>query len=449
MLTGRLGPAGVLAYHARMSNVHPIQPALHPIRKTIRVPGSKSITNRALIFAALARGESQLDNVLWADDTLRMIEALRQLGFTLQHDRDAQRVIITGQGGLVAPKSATLYCGNSGTTIRFLTAMLTLAEGEFTLDGNPRMRQRPITQLVDAIRALGCAVTYSQNEGYPPIVVNARSHLAGSCAISDAQSSQYISALMMAAGAGHQSVTIQQSGASTSEPYVQMTAAMMRQFGGPQTGFITHPTAREITIPPANGYQGRNYLIEPDASNASYFLAAAALVPGSAVTIANLGKPSLQGDIAVAEVLHAMGAGLTFGSDFVTISYGAELRAIEMDMNHIPDMVQTIGVVALFARGTTLLTNIGNLRIKETDRLLALETELRKFGAEVTTGPDWIRITPPADPVPAQVATYDDHRMAMAFAVAGLRVAGTQILDPQCCEKTYPEFFQTWDALNS
>jgi 3-phosphoshikimate 1-carboxyvinyltransferase len=432
-----------------MSNVLSIQPAVHPIRKTICVPGSKSITNRALILAALARGESRLENVLLADDTLRMIEALRQLGFTLHHDQAAQRVVITGQGGQVTPTSATLYCGNSGTTIRFLTAMLTLAHGSYTLDGNPRMRQRPITQLVDALRTLGCKVTYTQNEGYPPIVINAQNQLAGSCVISDAQSSQYISALMMAAGAGQHTVTIQQSGAATSEPYVQMTAAMMRQFSGPQVGFKTNSTGREITIPPASGYQGRNYLIEPDASNASYFLAAAAIVPGSAVTIANLGKPSLQGDIAVAEVLQAMGAGLAFGPDFVTVTFGGELRAITMDMNHIPDMVQTIGVVALFAQGTTLLTNVGNLRIKETDRLLALETELRKFGAEVATGPDWIRITPPAKPIAAQVATYDDHRMAMAFAVAGLRVAGTQIHDPQCCEKTYPEFFQAWDALHS
>ena len=359
------------------------------------------------------------------------------------------------RGGREIPKGTgqTLMCGNSGTTIRFLAAMLTLGNGEYVLDGIARMRERPIDQLVDQLRVLGAKIGYAAREGYPPIRLThtggGRGLPGGGCSFSDAKSSQYISAVLMAAPYAESGVTVSLLGAVTSEPYVMMTLRMMEQFGvkvsvHDQCG---EQKSRAIQVPsgvyrvPAGGV----YAIEPDASNASYFLAAAAIVPGSAITIEGLGKGSWLGVVAFAEVLGRMGAVVTWGEKSVTVAapVDGELVGVDLDMNDIPDMVQTLAVVALFAKGKTTVRNVWNLRVKETDRLAALETELRKLGAVVETGRDWIRSPPTGNVLtPASIATYDDHRMAMAFAVAGLRARGVRIEDPKCTGKTYPEYFE-------
>jgi len=428
-----------------------ITPVTTPFRKTIRVPGSKSITNRALPLAALADGESQLTGVLFADDTWQMINALQSLGYDLRMNQADRSVHITGRGKNIPRKDAPipLSCGNSGTTIRFLAAMLSLGHGEYILDGVPRMRQRPIDQLVDQLKTLGADISYDINPGYPPVHIKGRGLAGGGCQFTDAKSSQYISAVLMAAPYADAETTVTLLGPITSEPYVTMTLRMMEQFGvathiHDQCAGGSQTASRAIQIP-ATAYQPRAYRIEPDASNASYFLAAAAIVPDSSITIEGLGKNSLQGDVAFADLLHQMGAGLVSGQDFVTVTAPADgkLSALDIDMNHIPDMVQTLAVVALFAQGKTTIRNVWNLRVKETDRLAALENELKKLGATVETGKDWISITPPPNNqiTSASIATYDDHRMAMAFAVAGLRARGIRIEDPQCTAKTYPNYF--------
>jgi len=434
-----------------VSDVIEIQPVAAPFRKTVRVPGSKSITNRALPLAALAEGPSLLTGVLFADDTWQMINALQTLGYDLRMNQAQCTVEITGRGSDIPRGNAVpINCGNSGTTIRFLTAMLSLGHGEYILDGVARMRQRPIDQLVDQLKTLGADIHYDLNAGFPPIRIKGRGLAGGlrggGCQFADAKSSQYISAVLMAAPYAESEVTVTLLGPVTSEPYVTMTLRMMEQFG---VGVHLHDQcgqtlSRAIQIPTAR-YKPRQYRIEPDASNASYFLAAAAIVPGSSITIDGLGKNSLQGDVAFAEVLHRMGAGLEYGENSVTVSAPTDgkLSAIEIDMNHIPDMVQTLAVVSLFAEGRTSVRNVWNLRVKETDRLAALENELKKLGAGVETGRDWITITPPPQHKlsPASIATYDDHRMAMAFAVAGLRSPGIRIEDPKCTAKTYPDYF--------
>ena len=348
-----------------------------------------------------------------------------------------------------------LSCGNSGTTIRFLAAMLCLGSGEYVLDGVERMRQRPIDQLVEQLRVLGAEIGYEGVAGYPPIRIHAGGLDGGGCQFADAKSSQYISAVLMAAPLAQSDVTVSLVGPVTSEPYVVMTLRMMEQFGvvAQVHDMCGKAAARAIQVPVAAYRTPGTYAIEPDASNASYFLAAAAIIPGSHVTIAGLGKDSLQGDIGFADVLARMGATVEWLPEGVTVSAPPDglLHALDLDMNHIPDMVQTLAVVALFAQGTTTIRNVWNLRVKETDRLAALETELRKLAATVETTRDSIRITPPLPDhlTPAPIATYDDHRMAMAFALAGLRIPGITIQSPKCTAKTYPDFFKDLADLTS
>jgi 3-phosphoshikimate 1-carboxyvinyltransferase len=439
-------------------NEIPIQPLTHPFHATITIPGSKSITNRALPLAALSQGETELTGVLFADDTWQMINALQTLGYPLQMDQKNRRIHISGRGPDIPPPppgaALTLSCGNSGTTIRFLAAMLCLGSGEYALDGVPRMRQRPIDQLVDQLRNLGADITYEAATGFPPIRIRARGLTGGECLFQDAKSSQYVSAIMLAAPYAARPITLKVAGQVTSEPYIGMTLGMMMHWGYGEFAKTLWESSSEVS-PSWVFYPGRyrpqkTYAIEPDASNASYFLAAAALVPGSRITIAGLGKNSLQGDIAFANVLAQMGAIVEWPPEGVTLSAPPNglLKALDLDMNHIPDMVQTLAVVALFAQGTTTIRNVWNLRVKETDRLAALETELRNLGAAVETTQDSIRITPPPSGQlkPASIATYDDHRMAMAFALAALRAPGITIQNPQCTAKTYPDYFRDLQA---
>ncbi len=425
-----------------------IEPVRQPFHKVVHIPGSKSITNRALPLAAMAQGVTTLRGVLLADDTLQMIHALKTLGYNPTVDSANKTVTIQGQGSAIPNCQAELFCGNSGTTIRFLAALCSVAQGDFVLDGIARMRQRPIDQLVDALATLGKTISYKGISGFPPIHVHGPALNGGMCAFSDAKSSQYISAILMAAPLAQHAVTVRLEGPITSEPYVQMTLRMMEQFGV-RVEIAQKTDVREITIPTGQNYHGRAYAIEPDASNASYFLAAAAINAGSRITVEGLGSDSLQGDVKVTDVLAQMGALVKMEEQRITVTGAGLLHGVDVDMNAIPDMVQTIAVVALYASGRTVIHNVWNLRVKETDRLAALETELRKLGATVSTTRDSITIDPPATPQPATIATYDDHRMAMAFSIAGLRTPGIIIEDPDCTAKTYPDFFADLNAAVS
>ena len=430
-----------------------IQPLSRPFQATVVVPGSKSITNRALPIAAVAAGKSLLSGVLFADDTRHMLACLQKLGISLAIDESARTVLVNGVNGNFPVADADLFCGNSGTTIRFLTALCAGMRGTYRLDGIERMRQRPIDELADAIINLGGGLHFLQNAGFPPVQTTGLGLAGGRHRFTNSKSSQYISAILMAAPLAENPVDIVLEGAVTSEPYVRMTLAMMEQFG-----IAVHISAASAAVPEsgrivrvAGGqhYTGRPYAIEPDASNASYFLAAAALIPGATATIPGLGRNSLQGDVLFADVLAQMGAKLFLDADLVRITGPDQLRGLTIDMNSIPDMVQTLAVLALFAAGRTHIVNVGNLRIKETDRLAALEAQLTALGGQVRTTADSITIDPPDKVNPAVIQTYDDHRMAMAFAVAGLRVPGIRIANPECCAKTYPDFFRDFDRATA
>jgi len=440
-----------------------------PFNRRIRPPGSKSLTNRALLLAALAQGESVLQGALLADDTQRLFVALDNLGFSITSDKAYRLVKISGLGGRlpgIHNQEIKLNLGNAGTAYRFLTAACCLAtdplpqghSGEmnpstYRLDGIDRMHQRPIGQLVDCLRQLGGQIQYLGKDGFPPLEIVSSSLTGGVMKLSPTLSSQYISALLQVGPYCDQGLTIQFEGPVTSRPYVEMTMALMKHFGADVESDSNLTSIRVGTRP----YQGTDYAIEPDASNASYFLAAAAIIPGSQCTIDGLGKRSCQGDIGFADVLHQMGAGLLYGSDFITVMAppkGEFLRGIDIDLNAMPDMAQTLAMVALFAEGHTTIRNIGNLRYKETDRIEALRCELTKVGAKIQVDGDNITIRPPASstaamPTETIIDTYDDHRMAMSFALIGLARPGIVINDPECVNKTFPDYFEYLSLLDS
>jgi 3-phosphoshikimate 1-carboxyvinyltransferase len=436
-----------------MSDVR-IEPIPAPFTATITPPGSKSLTNRALVIAALADGICDLSNVLFADDTLVMLEGLSRLGFHLVIDHAARTVRVHGRGGRVDRHEAEIFCGNSGTTIRFLTALCALGKGQFTLDGVGRMRQRPLAALTGMLKNLGVRASHPpEAEGFPPIQVHADGLPGGLVRYGSEVSSQYLSAILMVAPYARNEVRVDLIGKQTSWPYVSMTMQLMDHFGVTPE-LIRDPVTREPKqiIIPQGVYHATNYAIEPDASGASYFLAAAAISPGSKVTIEGLGRQSLQGDVGFADVLHRMGADLVFGRGFITVGGVERLHGIEVDLSGMPDTAQTLAVVALFAEGATTIRGLHTLRVKETDRLAALSNELTKLGAEVRIeGDDGLTINAPHDNVlkPAAIETYDDHRMAMSFAVAGTRTAGVTIRNPECVNKTYPTFFDDLEKLKS
>lgn len=422
-----------------------MQPAKGPFEASITPPGSKSLSNRALVLAALAEGVSEITNCLFADDTLVMLESLSRLGYRVEVDRPADLVQVHGRGGKIPADSADLFCGNSGTSIRFLTALCTLGKGAYGLDGIARMRQRPIGQLAAMLKNLGARIDYVMEEGFPPLRILADGLAGGMVRFGHAQSSQYLSAVLQVCPYARHEVKVELEGGQTSWPYVAMTMQLMDEFGVTPELLRDQDTGepRQIVVPRGH-YTAREYAVEPDASNASYFLAAAAIHPGAKVTINGLGKRSLQGDVGFADVLHRMGADLVFGADFITVMGTNRLEAIDIDLRDMPDMAQTLAVVALFARGETVIRGLHTLRLKETDRLAALATELRKFGAAVEIEEENLIVLPPGKLHPAAVDTYDDHRMAMSFALAGTRVAGVVIRNKECVNKTYPGY---WDDL--
>ena len=403
----------------------------------VRVPGSKSLTNRALIVAALAEGKSRLVGALDSDDTRVMVESLRTLGIDVVHDPAAATIDVDGSLGRVPAKEAELFVGNSGTSLRFLTALVALGHGTYRLDGVPRMRQRPVSDLLTALNGLGAVATSDAGTGCPPITVEASGLDGGYAFVKGDVSSQFLSGLLMALPYGRDTTVVEVQGTLVSKPYVTMTLDVMEAFGVR----VGHKADRRYSVEPGR-YSGRSYAIEPDASAASYYFALAAITGGS-VTVEGLGTSSVQGDVAFVDLLEHMGCRVDRGKDDTTVR-GGPLRGVDVDMNAISDTVMTLGVVALFARGITRIRNVAHIRHKETDRIVALAAELRKLGATVDEHPDGVVIVPPSSISPARIATYDDHRIAMSFALAGLAAPGVTILEPGCVAKTYPGF---WDDL--
>ena len=418
-----------------------LSPVDGPVAASVRLPGSKSITNRALLLAALADGESRLVAPLHSDDTWYMASALRELGVRVEETPERD-FVVAGRGGQFDAPSKTLLIGNSGTTMRFLAAAACFAPAgaDVVLDGVARMRERPIRDLIGALLTLSVDAECLNGHGCPPVRVRGGGMAGGRCRLRGDVSSQFLTALLQAAPYAGQDVEIEIVGELISKPYIDITQSVMASFGVS----LVNENYQRLRVPAGQRYIGREYAIEADASNASYFLAAAA-VTGGTVTLENLGTDSIQGDIGFLDVLERMGCTVTRGQS-VTLTGPAKLSAIDADMEAIPDTAQTLAVVAAFADGPSHITNIASLRVKETDRVQAIAKELPKLGVRVDEGPDHWTITPPMDNVYtlAEIDTYDDHRMAMAFAVAGLRVPGVTINNPGCVAKTFPDFWERW-----
>jgi 3-phosphoshikimate 1-carboxyvinyltransferase len=429
-------------------------PPLQAASGEVHLPGSKSISNRVLLLAALSHGTTTVHDLLTSDDTRVMLDALRQIGCTV--DEDGTTVHITGLGGRLPRSPAQLFMGNAGTAMRPLTAALALLGGEFELSGVPRMHERPIGDLVDALRQLGCQIDYLGNDGYPPLRI---AHGQGVPALALSApirvrgdvSSQFLTALLMALplAAGTQPVVIEVVGELISKPYIAITLQLLARFGI----VVEHQNWQRFTIPAGSRYQSPGSIhVEADASSASYFIALGAITASAngqrGIKIQGVGLDSIQGDIRFVEAARAMGAQVTGGPNWLHVERGAwPLKAIELDCNHIPDAAMTLAVMALYAEGTTTLTNIASWRVKETDRIAAMAAELRKLGATVEEGADFIRVTPPATAEgwkPASIHTYDDHRVAMCFSLAAFNPARlpVRIEDPKCVAKTFPDYFE-------
>lgn len=414
-----------------------------PVIGCIRPPGSKSLTNRALVMAALARGPSYLTGVLDSEDTSVMLAAWQTLGIDIEGSAAEGSLNVHGCGGLLTNKRAELFIGNSGTTIRFLTAALAACEGEFVIDGVARMRERPIGDLLVALRQLGARVDSlnEHNRECPPVRIQAAGLCGGQARVAGNISSQYLSGLMMAAPMARQPVQLQVEGELVSVPYVTMTARMMCAFGAT----VSEPADGPIDIAPT-GYSGTNYEIEPDASAASYFWAAAA-ISGGDVTVEGLTYESLQGDVGFCRVLEQMGCRVIEENNALRV-IGNKLRGVDVDMGDISDTVQTLGAVALFADGPTRVRGVAHNRHKETDRIADLATELRKFGGRVDEHTDGLTIWPGSfQEASVVMETYNDHRMAMSLALVGLKQPGVIILNPACTAKTYPNYWSDLERL--
>jgi 3-phosphoshikimate 1-carboxyvinyltransferase len=423
---------------------------LQPISRIsgeITLPGSKSISNRALLLAALAEGGTTLQNLLDSDDTRHMLTALKKLGVSWSREEGSDICHLTGLGRAFQTESERpleLFLGNAGTAIRPLAAALALSPTHTILTGEPRMEERPIGHLLDSLRDLGAEITCLKNEGYPPLEIKGRPLSGGHTQINGSVSSQYLTSLLMAAPLAAGDVTIKIVEELVSKPYIDITLALMKTFGVE----VTHENYEIFRISKGQHYRSPGtFLVEGDASSASYFLAAAA-IKGGEVRVSGVGKDSLQGDTAFAHVLTEMGAEVTIASDHITVTRKGPLKAIDRDLNHIPDAAMTIATTALFAEGTTTIRNIANWRVKETDRLTAMAVELRKVGARVEEGTDFIAITPPPKLQHAEIETYNDHRMAMCFSLIALSDTPVTILDPGCTSKTFPNFFEKLASIS-
>jgi 3-phosphoshikimate 1-carboxyvinyltransferase len=422
------------------ADVLELAPVTRPVIGTAWVPGSKSITNRALPIAALAEGESILTGALFSDDTRYMAAALNLLGIRVTGDPDAQSFTVHGCGGLIPEAEADLFLGNSGTSMRFLAAMVALGDGTYRLDGVPRMRERPIQPLLSALAQLGVDATSDEGTGCPPITIRAHGLPGGTTTLAGNKSSQYFTGLLMAAPYAANGMTIEVEGELVSKPYIEITADVMASFG--VDAEIDDETWKTFRVAPGQRYTARHYAIEPDASNASYFFAAAAITGGD-VRVEGLGTGSLQGDLDFVDILEAMGCDVEM-TESETVVRGPQdgiLKGGEFDMGEISDTAQTLAAIAPYASEPVTIRGVAHNRIKETDRIAAVATELRKLGQEVEEFEDGMTITP-RPVVPAEIETYDDHRMAMSFGVTSLRAPGVRILDPDCTAKTFPDYFE-------
>jgi len=417
---------------------------------TVRLPGSKSISNRVLLLAALAEGETTITNLLDSDDTRVMLDALEKLGVRLKRDGDT--CVVTGTRGAFTARTADLFLGNAGTAVRPLTAALAVNGGDYRIHGVPRMHERPIGDLVDGLRQIGARIDYEENEGFPPLRIRpAQISAEAPIRVSGDVSSQFLTSLLMTlpllrteSGVS----TVQVDGELISKPYIDITIKLMARFGIE----VERNGWHQFVVPAGQRYQSPGtIMVEGDASSASYFLAAGAL-GGGPLKVEGVGRSSIQGDVGFADALIKMGANLQMGEDWIEVRGvghdSGKLEPIDMDFNLIPDAAMTIAVAALFADGTTTLRNIASWRVKETDRIAAMATELRKVGAKVQEGEDFLVVTPPEKLIPnASIDTYDDHRMAMCFSLVSLGGVPVRINDPKCVGKTFPDYFERFTAL--
>ena len=418
-----------------------IHPVARPIDATVRVPGSKSITNRALLLAALCEGKSRLEGALFSDDTHYMSQALIQLGVPVSSDAKGEWFEVEGQGGRFRGE-ADLFLGNAGTAVRFLSAALCLGEGTFNLDGVPRMRQRPIGDLLGALRSLGAKIE-SANECLP-LEIEANGLKGGAVSIRGDASSQFLSALLLIGPKTRDGLDIEIVGPLFSKPYVEMTLSMLSQWGATSST----EDLKRFHIAGGQNFSPQTYAIEPDASGASYFFAAAALTGGK-IRIKNLGKDALQGDVAFVDILAQMGCAVKKGKHFIEVRgpQNGALRGGSFDMNAVSDTVMTLAAIAPFASEPVEIKNVAHIRGKETDRLSALSTELTRLGVKVEERADGLLIHPAKKLKRASIKTYDDHRMAMSFAITGLKSPGIEIRDPGCVAKTFPDFFERLEKV--
>jgi 3-phosphoshikimate 1-carboxyvinyltransferase len=418
-------------------------PPLRRIDGEVTLPGSKSLSNRILLLAAVASGETRIRNLLDSDDVRHMLKALGALDVPLQISADKTQCTVTGRAGALGHADAlTLFLGNAGTAMRPLCAMLCAGQGEFTLTGEPRMYERPIGDLVDCLRAAGASIDYLGAEGYPPLRLRAHGLSGGRVSIKGNISSQFLTGMLMAAPFCASDLEIVVEGELVSKPYILITLDVMAKFG---VSVENHDYQRFVIRAGQRYVAPGDIMVEGDASSASYFLAAAAIAGGT-VRVHGTGTASVQGDARFADVLEQMGAKVTWGETWIEVSRGS-LQGVDVDLNHIPDAAMTIATMALFAQGPTTIRNIANWRVKETDRLAAMATELRKVGAAVEEGADYIVITPPAQIQSAAIDTYDDHRMAMCFSLAAFGTSAITINDPGCTSKTFPTYFDLFQGL--
>ena len=416
---------------------------------TVRLPGSKSISNRVLLLAALADGETVVDNLLASDDTKVMLEALAKLGVGLE--RQGERCTVRGVGGVFPVKQGELFLGNAGTAVRPLTAALALSGGEYRVHGVPRMHERPIGDLVDGLRQIGAAIDYELNDGYPPLRIHPADIAVGApIRVRGDVSSQFLTALLLTLPlvARQAPVVIEVQGELISKPYIEITTRLMERFGVQ----VVREGWSRFTIPAGARYRSPGRIaVEGDASSASYFLAAGA-IGGGPLRVEGVGHTSIQGDVRFADALARMGANVSVGDEWIEVrgveNEDGRLKAIDMDFNLIPDAAMTIAVAALFADGPSTLRNIASWRVKETDRIAAMAAELRKVGATVEEGADYLVVTPPTEFTPnAEIDTYDDHRMAMCFSLVSLLGVPVTINDPRCVNKTFPDYFDRFGAV--
>ena len=416
---------------------------IHEISGIVNLPGSKSLSNRILLLSMLAEGQTEIHNLLDSDDVRRMVEALEILGIQFEEKRAENLISVSGTAGKIPVSEATLMLGNAGTAIRPLTAAMTLGHGRFVLDGVTRMRERPIIDLVDGLSQLGANLRCLNGTDCPPVEVIADGLPGGKTRLNGAISSQYLTAILLVAPYAKSDVEIEIIDKLVSVPYVEMTMRLMRHFGVS----VNHKDFQTFQIPRQNYQSPGKLYVEGDASTASYFLAGAAITGGS-VTVKGCGTESIQGDSRFAEVLEQMGAKVDWGARQVKLT-GSTLNGIDVDMNQMPDAAMTLAVTALFASGPTAIRNIYNWRVKETERLKAVSTELRKLGAEVEEGQDYLVIHPPTRVKIASINTYDDHRMAMSFSLVACGKSSVTICNPDCVSKTFPDYFEVLAGLCS